>query len=133
MGGSPASDIYPAIRGVAIFPFHSPSVTGNIRGGSLNRPSNTMAVGIRVAPLLALSCPLLFDIVRTTIWTRIHSDQNFTLAIARYRDITFVVSDKSTASLTRKSAMIIARERKGAIGLFGNSTSRLGNYTVFLL
>jgi len=80
--GPPRAIFIPRFGGVAIFPFHSPSVTGNIRGGSLNRPSNTMAVAIRVAPLLALSLPLLFDIVRTTIWTRIHSDQNFTLPIA---------------------------------------------------
>lgn len=133
MGGSSASDIYPAIQGVAIFPFHSPSVTGNIRGGSLNCPSNTMAVGICVAPLLAFSLSLLSDIVCTTVWTRIHSDQNFTLAIARYRDITFVANDKSTAPLALKSAMIIARERKGAIGLFGNSTTSCLGTTIFLL
>lgn len=83
-----------------------------------------MAVGISRRPL---ACILFAPALRYRTYNYMDKNTLRSKFHPPHRDITFIASGKSTASLARKSAMIIMRGRKGAIGLFENSTSCLGN------
>lgn len=90
----------PAIRGVGRASLPSSFTLADIRGGSLNRPGNTMVVGVHIgaAPLLALpsvALPIRWSYVQLlgttrTRWSKFHPR-------ALYRAIIFDAGDKSAA------------------------------------